>query len=72
MSDQRRESLVAAGRRAMKAYLDAQPAPRAATPRGVKAKGAKPAPRGAKGAKSVKPAATAADRIAKRLLRRKP
>jgi predicted acylesterase/phospholipase RssA len=72
MSDQRRESLVAAGRRAMKAYLDAQPAPRAVTPRGTKAKSAKPAPRGAKGAKSVKPAATAADRIAKRLLRRKP
>jgi predicted acylesterase/phospholipase RssA len=72
MSDQRRESLVAAGRRAMKAYLDAQPAPRAVTPMRAKAKSAKPAPRGAKGAKSVKPAATAADRIAKRLLRRKP
>jgi len=60
---------VAAGRRAMKAYLDAQPAPRGAAPRGVKAKGAKAAPRGAKGAK---PAPTAADRIARRLLRRKP
>ncbi len=69
MSDQRRESLVAAGRRAMKAYLDARPAPRGAAPRGVKAKGAKAAPRGAKGAK---PAPTAADRIARRLLRRKP
>ena len=72
MSDQRRESLVAAGRRAMKAYLDARPAPRGAAPRGVKAKGAKAAPRGAKGTKGVKPAPTAADRIARRLLRRKP
>ncbi|HWR93141.1 MAG TPA: patatin-like phospholipase family protein [Desulfobacterales bacterium] len=72
MSDPRRESLVAAGRRAMKAYLDARPAPRGAAPRGVKAKGAKAAPRGAKGAKGVKPAPTAADRIARRLLRRKP
>jgi predicted acylesterase/phospholipase RssA len=72
MSDPRRESLVAAGRRAMKAYLDARPAPRGAAPRGVKAKGAKAAPRGAKGTRGVKPSPTAADRIARRLLRRKP
>jgi predicted acylesterase/phospholipase RssA len=69
MSDERRNSLVAAGRNAMKQYLDAHPAPKAATARGVRAKAAKAAPRRAKGAKGVK---TAADRIAGRLLRRMP
>jgi len=72
MSDERRNSLVAAGRNAMKSYLDAHPAPKALPARGAKAKGAKAAPRGAKGAKGVKSVKTAADRIAKRLLRRKP
>jgi predicted acylesterase/phospholipase RssA len=72
MSDERRNSLVAAGRNAMKVYLDAHPAPKALPARGAKAKGAKAAPRGAKGAKGPKSVKTAADRIAKRLLRRQP
>jgi predicted acylesterase/phospholipase RssA len=71
MSDERRDRLVAAGRRAMKAYLDAQPAPRAVSTRAALVKRAKAA-RGAKGAKGAKRTLTAADRIAKRLLRRKP
>jgi len=72
MSDERRNVLVGAGRNTMKVYLDAHPAPRAVSARGAKSKGAKAAPRGAKGAKGVKSAKTAADRIAVRLLRRKP
>jgi len=72
MSDERRNVLVAAGRNTMKLYLDTHPAPKAGPARGAKAKGAKGAARGAKGAKGVKRAKTAADRIAKRLLRRKP
>jgi predicted acylesterase/phospholipase RssA len=72
MSDERRDRLVAAGRRAMKAYLEAQPAPPAVTVRGARAKGAKAAPRAAQRPKGVRSAQSAADRIAKRLLRRKP
>jgi NTE family protein len=69
MSDERRNVLVAAGRNTMRLYLDTHPARKARPPRGAKAKGAKGVARGAKGAKGVK---TAADRIAGRMLRRKP
>ena len=72
MSDDRRNLLVAAGRNAMRQYLDAQPALKAGPPRGAKTKGSKAVPRGAKGVKGAKSIKTAADRIAKRLLRRKP
>ena len=72
MSDERRNVLVAAGRNAMRLYLDTHPARKAGLARGVKAKGAKGVARGAKGAKGVKSVKTAADRIAGLLLRRKP
>jgi predicted acylesterase/phospholipase RssA len=72
MSDERRNVLVAAGRAAMKLYLDTHPARKAMRPRGAQAKGAKGVARGAKGAKGVKSVKTAADRIAGRMLRRKP
>jgi predicted acylesterase/phospholipase RssA len=69
MSDNRRDHLVSAGRNAMRLYLDAHPvAPKTGPMRGAKAKGAKGAARKGVGAKAAK---TAADRIAKRLLRRK-
>lgn len=62
MNDNRRDDLVAAGRKAMELYLNAHPVKKAALPRSA----------AARGAKAVSRAKAAADRIAKRLLRRKP
>jgi len=65
MSDERRNTLVAAGRSAMSQYLDSQPAKKGRSPGGVKAKDAKKAA----GGNRVK---TTADRMASRLLRDSP
>jgi predicted acylesterase/phospholipase RssA len=61
MSDERRNALVAAGRDAMRLYLDSHLAKKTGTPRGAGARNAK-----GRETKSVK---TPADRIAGRLLR---
>jgi predicted acylesterase/phospholipase RssA len=71
MSDERRSILVAAGRNAMKLYLDTHPARKVGPLRGAKSKGARGAGRGAPRSKDAKRAQTAADRIALRLLRKK-
>lgn len=71
MSDERRNALVAAGRDAMRLYLDSHPAKKAGPPRGAAPKTAKGSVK-AKGAEGVKPVKTAADRLASRLLRVKP
>lgn len=65
MSDERRNTLVAAGRSAMSQYLDSQPAKKGRSPGDVKAKDAKKAA----GGNRVK---TTADRMASRLLRDSP
>jgi predicted acylesterase/phospholipase RssA len=70
MSDERRDALVAAGRTAMRLYLDSHPAKKAGPPRGAAPQAAKGAAT-RKGAKGVEAPPSAADRLARRLLRLK-
>jgi NTE family protein len=68
MGDDRRNALLAAGRGAMRIYLDTHPAKKAGQPRGAKPKDEKGSTR-AKAAKGAKRVKSAADRIAGALLR---